>query len=205
MKLTISKGNMKLGDIPNISLPPIKTCPEETCGACRKKCYAMKSYRQYPSVRKAWNENLRMFNTHTKKFWRAVLDYLFKHEPQFFRIHAGGDCPDLDYMDSWSMVAKVFPNTAFLMFTKRWAWAQMLQRMALFGKAPNLRIIVSRWPGDNVPEEVSRSLPQAWVKDPKNPDTRIPANAYECPGSCKTCKYCYTTADAGSDVVFHIH
>ena len=58
IKITITKGNKKLPkETLNFSLPPEKTCPYATSD-CKKWCYAKKAYRQYPNVRKSWDENL---------------------------------------------------------------------------------------------------------------------------------------------------
>ena len=40
MKVSISKGNSKMGAIPSVSLPPITTCAAGC--TCAKKCYAAK-------------------------------------------------------------------------------------------------------------------------------------------------------------------
>lgn len=58
MKTRISDGNGKVGRIPNISLTPGRTCSAEACRTCLTHgCYAMKSYRMYPSVRRSWDAN----------------------------------------------------------------------------------------------------------------------------------------------------
>jgi len=197
MPLTISKGNMKLGNIPNLSLPPIKTCRNNQL--CAKKCYAMKSFRQYPNVRKAWEGNLRLWKRDPKAYFGQLDDWLHKHNPAYFRFHVGGDCPDKEYMSQVYTTAYLHPRTQFLMFTKRWDMLHGETR-------PNLHIIISRWPGDQEPRSPgpADNYAQAWVQDPKNPDARIPADAYKCPGSCMDCKYCFHAVPK-QNVVFHIH
>lgn len=204
MKLTISKGNSKLGGIPNLSLPPIKTC----CAGvpCAKKCYAMKSYRMYPNVKKAWDGNLKLWQKNPILFENYLRDYLSLHWPKFFRYQVGGDLPDLSYLYMIRKVAFEFPETQFLVYTKR---IHMLCILGNRDMPKNLQVFLSRWPGDSVAGVTAQpgwELPswanQAWMLDPKNPDTRIPPLAFMCPGSCKTCKHCYTTRQ---DVVFKQH
>lgn len=51
-----SDGNTKMGKIPSVSLPAIKTCIH--C-ACNQKCYAAKLERLRPNVRAAYQHMLR--------------------------------------------------------------------------------------------------------------------------------------------------
>lgn len=44
-EVKISRGNSKLGGIPNISLIPVKDCAN--CDARKNTCYALKSWKQY--------------------------------------------------------------------------------------------------------------------------------------------------------------
>ena len=46
--VSISRGNVKMGAIPSVSLPPIITCSKEACKHCGKKCYALKIARLRP-------------------------------------------------------------------------------------------------------------------------------------------------------------
>ena len=51
--MAISSGNSKLGNIPNISLTPIKACGN--CSACSADCYALKAYRMYKGTKASWD------------------------------------------------------------------------------------------------------------------------------------------------------
>lgn len=197
MPLMISKGNMKLGGIHNISLPPIKTCDKIACKLCGKKCYAMKSYRQYPNVRKAWDGNWNMWKKDPRLFARTLHSKLCKRVQQYFRFHVGGDIPDQRYADMIVLLAQMHILTSFLVYTKVPEYFEKFTRLPF-----NLHVIVSRWPGDQL--IVPKVCAQAWLEDPKNPDARIPKDAYRCPGSCESCKYCFDSKP-GNNVVFHIH
>ena len=69
MSVSISKGNIKMGAIPSVSLPAIKTC--RSCG-CASKCYAAKLERLRPSVRRAYQNNLEILMEDPDTYWREV-------------------------------------------------------------------------------------------------------------------------------------
>ena len=79
MKVHISNQNTKIGHIPNLSLPPKKSCPN--CKFCDQKelglkCYAVKAYVQYPNVRTAWEENFYMAKKWPVAFSNEIIQYL---------------------------------------------------------------------------------------------------------------------------------
>lgn len=91
----ISAGNTKLGSIPNVNLPPITTCEEQVPCAVNKGCYAIKAFRQYPNVRNAWNNNLKVYQLNSNFYFTSIINQLRKirHLPRF-RWHSSGDIVD---------------------------------------------------------------------------------------------------------------
>ena len=74
LSVKISSGNTKLGPtIPNISLPPIETCRHDA--PCKKDCYAMKSFNQYPNVRNAWQHNLATYQKNPTQYFNDINFY----------------------------------------------------------------------------------------------------------------------------------
>lgn len=67
--IKISPGNSKMGAIPSVSLPAIKTCRD--C-KCKEKCYAAKLERLRPTVRNAYQHNLEVLQSNPETFWREV-------------------------------------------------------------------------------------------------------------------------------------
>lgn len=197
MNLHISKGNMKLGNIPNVSLPPVISCLPGA--ACSKKCYAMKAWRMYPSVRKAWLDNLELWRDYPGRYELEARAYLVEKKPKYFRWHVSGDIPDLEYYKMMVKLAEQCKKTKFMAFTKRWdLLAPLLPR-----PPKNLQIIFSQWPGMLCSYETGK-VRKAWVFDPKYIDVRIPYKRVRmCPGSCSTCKFCYHPAK--KDILFHVH
>lgn len=198
MHLHISKGNSKLGLVPNISLPPGASCGKVPC---TKACYAQKFYRCYTAAREQWGENHKLWKTDPKRFKNELSVYLDKRKPTRFRWHVGGEIPDRRYLRLMCDVAAEHKDTKFFAYTKRYGW---LQRLPVEACPTNLTLIASRWPGWPCPEDVARRFPQSWVLDPKYVDIYIPANARFCPGSCRTCDLCWMMK-AGDSVVFHRH
>lgn len=189
--MSVSKGNTKV-PYGNVSLPPIKSCGN--CKGCRTKCYALKSYRMYPSVRKSWDENLTLARQKPSEYFNMVRDYLAKKPHRFFRWHVSGDILNQRYLGEMFRIALEFPNVRFLAFTK-------MYHLDYTDKPANITIVFSAWPGQ--PIENKWNFPVSWVQD--GTETRIPDNAMECPGNCGNCGACWELPKLGRDVFFHIH
>jgi len=90
----ISNGNIKLGNIPNINLPPILTC-YNSVPCASEGCYALKAYKQYPNVRSAWHNNLEEFKNDSDKFFNDTIKILKRKKTlKRFRWHSSGDIVD---------------------------------------------------------------------------------------------------------------
>jgi hypothetical protein len=191
----ISDGNSKLVGIPNISLTPCKNCAADA--PCKKECYAMKFFKMYPSVRKAWTENSEQLQRSRFHFFADIRDFLSKKMPRFFRWHVAGDIPDNDYLDRMVNVAKSFPEVKFLAFTKR---HDILKDWPANKMPKNLSIVASMWPGWGT---APKGYQRAWMQD--GTEKRVPENALECPGACHNCGACWNLKNLKRDVVFHKH
>jgi len=189
----ISPGNSKLGGIPNVSLVPVKDC--SNCEACKKTCYALKSWRQYPQTRAAWRHNSQLAHKNSSDFFCSIDAYIQKKRPQYFRWHVAGDILDQEYYEDMKTVAKRYPNTRFLCFTKAHSGKLIIN---FSGRPKNLAIVLSMYPEMKVPR---KKMPRAWMQD--GTETRIPKNAIECSGHCDSCNVCWDLH--GKDVYFHKH
>lgn len=179
LKVSISKGNAKMGAIPSVSLPPIITCPK---GApCAGKCYAAKLCRIYPNVRNAYQNNLGILNSSPGEYWRQVREAIAK--TKYFRFHVSGDIPDLNYFKQMCLIAIEYPDTQILAFTKRYNIVNDYINMLAFHELPdNLHIIFSEW-GEQKPHN-PHNLPTSAVifkgTEPRD-DWKI------CGGNCTEC------------------
>ena len=200
-KVSISPGNVKMGKVFSVSLPPIKSC-----GAglpCYKGCYAAKMARFRSVVADAWENNWKMVTTDRVEFFRQITTFLLKKKPEMFRWHVSGDVPDFSYLTTINIVAKMADTTKFLLFTKKYDLLRLFKREGI-KRSENLSIVVSAWPGMYIPPDIRKAYPIAWMHDPKNPDKRIPEDAYVCEGDCFVCRRCWHLG-AGESVVFHKH
>lgn len=156
MKVSISNGNAKMGAIPSVSLPPIITCPK---GApCAKKCYAHKLCRIYPTVKKAYQNNLDIWNTNPTEYFNQVFNAV--RMSRYFRFHVSGDIPNAQYFSYMVAVAMDNPHCEILAFTKQYAIIN--NYLATVGELPhNLHIIFSEWGTMPIPNP--HNLPTAAV------------------------------------------
>lgn len=197
--LTLMRGNNKLGKVLNISLPPEKTC-DHNLPCYKSGCYGIKFYRMRPGCRTAWDGNWEMASKHRNDYMRQIHGAIISRNPDMFRWHVAGDIPDAAYLHDMIYIASWTPHTRHLVFTKK--YDILLQTVEYLPK--NLNIVVSAWPGLELPEILMKKFPVAWMKDPKMPDPRIPKRAVHCDGGCSTCAMCWEIK-AGKSVYFDKH
>lgn len=192
----ISGGNTKLGQIPNLSLTPGKTCTKLACETCYKDdCYAFDCYRRFKATKAAWDANTKLALEDLPTMEGDLNGYFSGlASPRFFRVHVGGDFFSLEYAEMWARVATAAPNTKFLAFTKAFDVVQKVRW------PNNFRLVYSAWPGVPVPPA---GRPIAWMDD--GTETRIPDKAIHCPGNCDSCGMCWSLEDIGLDVYFIKH
>jgi len=190
MSISISKGNTKTGRIPAFSLPPIKSCPN--CDACKKDCYALKAWRQYPGTRKAWQGNLDAVQSDLASWESEMISRINRMKAKFFRIHVSGDFFSPEYYKAWTRIARACPSTRFLAFTKAF------DNIRKGGRPTNLTIVHSSFPG-MAPNRTKFPIAYTYPKG-----GAAPVGAKECPGNCETCGACWYLK-AGEAVAFEMH
>lgn len=175
--VSISKGNSKMGAIPSLSLPPIITCNPNV--PCFKKCYAAKLCRIYPTVKKAYENNLNILNSRPSEYWQQVRTAA--KMARYFRFHVSGDIPDIMYLAEMVSTAESIPGTQFLAFTKQYDLVNTLLNDIRFFPE-NLKIIFSEWGNLTIPNP--HNLPTAAVIFKGNE----PADDWKvCGGNCTEC------------------
>ena len=195
MIISIGQHNRKIGAIPSFSLVPVQDC--RNCGYCRTDCYALKAVRLYPPTREAWQRNSELARHDPEGLELQLRAWLHARRVTtgFFRIHVAGDFFDQGYLDLWLHIARVFPGTKFLAFTKAFD-------LDYSRRPPNLSLVFSMWPGLPQPERMA-GIHFAWMQD--GTEDRIPEDTLPCPGRCEECGMCWTLPHIGQDVVFHKH
>lgn len=199
MHVSISKSNIKMGAIPSVSLPSISTC--RICD-CHKKCYANKIEKLRPTVKDAYQRNLKILMTDPNTYWREVEAAIMLS--RFFRFHVSGDILDSTYFFKMVEIANRNSHCEILCFTKKYEIVnEYLKRKLILPK--NLHIIFSGWPGlvmDN-PHE----LPEAHVLF-RDKTTTAKEGAYQCGGNCAECAKtsggCWNLK-RGEQVIFNEH
>lgn len=177
VKVSISNGNRKMGEIPSVSLPPIVTC--KNCATCAKKCYAAKLCRIYKSVREAYNRNLEILTADRDSYFEQVKTAC--KMARYFRFHVSGDIIDVDYLDRMVKIARECKGTEILAFTKN--YEDVNQYFTTHKKPRNLHLIFSL-PFTGATIENPHNMPMAAVilkgQEPKE-------NYKVCGGNCTEC------------------
>ncbi len=218
----VSRGNSKLGAIPSVSLPSVKTC--RAC-ACQEKCYAKKLERLRPAVRNAYQHNLDVLNDDPQIYWREVEAAIMMS--RFFRFHVSGDIPNTDYFAKMVEVANRNPHCEILCFTKKYeivndyiydtyqdivfvttahpVFFNLYENVAMVVLPKNLHIVFSGWTGLTMKNPYE--LPEAHVRY-RDKTTTAREDAIECGGNCTECAQtdggCWSLKK-GQQVVFNEH
>ena len=202
LHVSISRGNSKMGAIPSVSLPPIKTCSPEAVKHCGKKCYV----RRYLGIRQktvgaAYERNLYLLQNEPEKFWREVNAAVAMST--HFRFGVSGDIPDIGYLLNMIDVAKRNPHCQILCFTKQYEIINFHLKEHTIPE--NLHIIFSAWKG--LPMDNPHNLPEAHVFF-KDGTTTAKDGARYCSGNCYECATANTNCwslKPGGQVIFKEH
>lgn len=203
MKISISKGNEKMGSIMSVSLPAVLTC--RTCG-CNKKCYARRIECRRPSVKAAYHRNMEILMEDPDTYWREVEAAVMLS--RFFRFHVSGDIPDAEYFSRMIGVAERNRHCEILCFTKKYEIVNGVIRTLRNINADlpeNLHVLISGWTGFQF--ENPYRLPEAHVHFRDGTTTARP-DAKKCGGNCTACAVTGTgcwTLRRGEQIVFDEH
>lgn len=200
MSVSISKGNIKMGAIPSVSLPAIKTC--RSC-SCASKCYAAKLERLRPSVRRAYQKNLEILMEDPDTYWREVEAAIMLS--RFFRFHVSGDIPEESYFEHMVSIADRNPHCQILCFTKKYDIVNHYLELHDGVMPDNLHILFSGWTGIDMNNPFN--LPEAHVLF-RDGTTTARKDATICNGNCTECAVtdggCWTL-EHGHQIVFKEH
>ena len=139
-KVSISKGNAKMGSIPSVSLPACVTC--NPAAPCFQACYARRMEARRSNVHEAYTNNLAILREDMGTYWRQVR--AAASMVRFFRFHVSGDIPDLEYFFQMVITAEELPGTRFLAFTKQYEIVNAYLAMG-YRIPDNLKVIFSNW------------------------------------------------------------
>jgi hypothetical protein len=202
LHVSISHGNSKMGAVPSVSLPPVKTCSPEAVKFCGRKCYVRRYVGRRKTVRDAYERNLYLLQNDPEKFWREVNGAIAM--TTHFRFGVSGDIPDMVYLLKMFAAAQHNPHCQILCFTKQYKIVNT--HLSRFLTLPdNLHIIFSAWKG--LPMENPYNLPEAHVFY-KDGTTTAKDGARYCSGNCYECAMaeanCWSLKK-GEQIIFKEH
>lgn len=199
--VSISPGNSKLGAIPSVSLPSIKTCIQ--CD-CNTKCYARKIERLRKNVKQAYERNLSILRSDPDEYWREIKAHLMLS--RYFRFHVSGDIPDNEYFKNMVSVTDECPHCEVLCFTKKYDIVnEYVAKHGMNAIPKNLHIVFSGWVGLRMVNPFC--FPEAHVKY-RDGSTTARHDAKSCGGNCYGCVTTETgcwNLKSGEQVVFNEH
>lgn len=175
--VTISAGNLKMGSIKSVSLPPVITCVK--C-ECNKKCYARRMMR-YKQTKESWFRNLELLKIDPDTYWREIEGTIMMERA--FRFHVSGDIVDLDYMKRMAGIAARNSHCQIICFTKKFDIVnQFIKEGGVI--SDNLHLIFSGWKGLEMNNPYN--FPECHVIF-KNGETTARDGAKYCSGNCSEC------------------
>ena len=188
----LSRGNHKLpSSIGIFNLPRLVTCPGAT-DWCKKWCYTAKAERQYKKVLPFRNTNLEL--SKSQEFVGLITDEIKRSRLKTIRIHESGDFYNQEYLDKWIEIANNLPGVTFFAYTKSY-------HLLDFSKVP-ANFIVRASMDSTTPLTIREKYSKLFlVADIKEGEAA--PGYFVCPGSCKTCTYCYTKGNG--NVCFNKH
>jgi ferredoxin len=184
-----------MGQIPNWSVLPVEECPN--CELCEGACNVKRLMAFRPSTKEAWSANSKA--AHAGTFTHQVEALLSSmNAPRFFRIHMAGDFFSREYAKQWAKLARKYPGTKFLAFTKAFAQVKGIRW------PENFTLVPSAWPGMTA-KDLPRNRPIAFSGKPEQYTGVLrqrAERAKECPGGCDQCGSCWGIE---GDVRFGLH
>lgn len=140
MEVYISKGNQKMGDIPNISLS-LDSCSDietETCDHCyiKHNYYTKFSYH-------FWYQNFMFYNFDKDGFFESFKTKLNLLKPKLFRFFVSGDFPDSYFIQKTIDLVKNFNDTKFFVYTRSWQRDDCLELLKELNKLKNFIVLTS--------------------------------------------------------------
>ena len=195
VKLCISKGNVKIGKVMNVSLPPILSCAN--CAGCSRLCYDIKACAQYPNtVIDARMRNYSILTRDRARYFALIEQAISRRRShKFFRWHVAGDIVDIDYFDNMVRIAREHDDFTFWTYTKNYrvvnAWCAEHGKEAI---PSNFSIMFSEWRGMPMDNPYHFPVFSVVFKDEEKPQ------GFYCPGNCHICKECKRGCVVGESV-----
>lgn len=171
LHVSISKGNIKVGNIPQFNTLPgdslfrmsngqtltniVGTCGG-CCKDCVKDCYAVRSLMfHHNSVCKAWGGNTVILRYAPDKVRSEIKEYCMKNIVKYFRFHTSGEIENEGQLKLYCDICDDNPDVTFYIYTKRFdIICDLFVRHAVRIVPENLVINLSEW-NNNIEDYVN--------------------------------------------------
>lgn len=212
LHVTISKGNQKMGNIPNFNTLPgnrllkkrngtiltniVGTCGKN-CKSCFSVCYAARFIiHHHNACVKMYAANTIIMRTDEAKLRNEIREYCNKNIVKYFRFHTSGEIESLNQLLVYCDICKDNPDVTFYIYTK----AFDIVEKALKQIPDNFVINLSEWHGnlDNASESLLEKC-NIFAYDDKGSSEKVKA-MYHCPAvdakghetgiTCAQCRRC---------------
>lgn len=196
VRVTVSTGNIKIGNVLNFSKMPILSCGN--CKECHEICYDIKACAAYPSCldSRCRNYVLMLTPSGRDKAFAEILKRMTSRRAkrnQYYRHDVGGELMDIDEIERLVNVAKARPDYFVWTYTKMHALVNMYVKAhgdSIAAAIPsNMCIMFSEW--DGMPTINPYGFPvfvcelKAGNKDRSKEELN---RMFHCPGNCNLCK-----------------
>lgn len=191
IKMCISSGNIKIGRVLNVSLPPILTCGKACKGTCEHYCYDIKACNQYPNtVIDARARNLAILIKDRDEYFARIDAVCSRRRTnKYFRWHVAGDILDADYLDRMVKIAIAHPEFKFWTYTKQYHIVNEYVRTHGNDRhvaiPSNLTIMYSEWRGLEMVNPYG--FPEFRCVFTSEGE-KLDSETWTCPGNCDICK-----------------
>lgn len=141
----------KLGKyIASMSFPRECTC-DHTLPCYKKGCYADRGNFKTQSYINGLEKRWRYYQANKECYWSQLQTEIWFNRPRWFRYFVSGDIPDQYFVKKIFETAEKFPDTSFLIMTKKHKLINQYIKEELKGDAKsipsNLNIYLSTWLG----------------------------------------------------------
>ena len=182
--MLISRGNLKIGELPSFSLPVITTCPGMT-PFCERYCYGLKGNFNLQNVKDA--NDRRLEASLRNDFVDIVVKEIRQTKTPAFRLHVVGDFFIVEYVEKWIRIATTLNNVIFFGSTRAWRCDFLSEAVKRFRDMDNVYLKASTDLTDSVHPCVGWNV---WS---------VEGQGLACPhdegkvANCFVCKRCWTT------------
>lgn len=188
-----TENKTKLGKIAHFSTLPYKTC-FQNCSYC----YAVKSVKMYPSVKKCYTDNTNALNN------GALLPEIPKNR-NVVRMYVSGDFQNVHTIKEWIRLAQQNKQVTFYGYTKQWKNKELLPYFNSLSVQSN---VVLRASVDN---EIGYDIPKGWTQAGVKEDKQYNGKFFTCKSNsknglkCDKCKICFLPRYKNVPVYFPKH